>query len=194
MEYTNRKGQRYFLYEGRTKNGKPKYFASRKETSDRGVPLEDLPADYEIAEHPSSAVVSIRKVQPTRITDAEVKFLQAAAAEFTGYESVNVERRGDVLTIYTPDRDAQAIDSVFTQLLGSSPRGQLADWTRQNMSYTAMLRFTLVDEERRIYSAERYCFRGSIDGWIHLFRRGTLRALAELLFPKLRSEEFFELM
>jgi hypothetical protein len=34
--------------------------------------------------------------------------------------------------------------------------------------YTAMLRFSLDDKEKRQFIAERYCFRGSIDDWIYL--------------------------
>jgi hypothetical protein len=43
MEYTNRKGHRYFVFEGKTKTGKPKYFASRRATSDKAVRLDKLP-------------------------------------------------------------------------------------------------------------------------------------------------------
>ena len=60
MEYTNRKGDRYFVFEGRTKTGKPKYFASRKETSDKGKRLDEVPESYEIAEAPEQR----RRVYP----------------------------------------------------------------------------------------------------------------------------------
>jgi len=159
MEYTNRKGDRYFIFEGRTKTGKPKYFASRKEASDKAKRINEVPDNYEIAEHPSSATVSIRKSKPSRILDAELVFVRNSATELSGFESVQVERRGDQLTIYTPDRDFGAIDSIFSSVFGV-PNAGVADRARENMTYTAML---LVDEDNRVYESERYCFKGGID-------------------------------
>lgn len=193
MQYTNRKGDQYFIFEGRTKTGKPKYFASRKETSDKGKRLDALPGNYEIAEHPRNATVSIRKTKPTRILDAELEFVRQSAVELSGYEEVKVDRQGDQLTIYTPDRNVGEIDSIFSSVFGGAGAG-MADWAWQNMSYTAMLRLTLADEDNRIFESERYCFRGGIDDWIWLSHSGHLAELAQELFPHLSQESFYELM
>lgn len=65
LEYTNRRGTRYYVFQGETKTGKPKYFASRKPDSDKGVRIETLPDEFEIFEHPESTIVTIRKRKPT---------------------------------------------------------------------------------------------------------------------------------
>ena len=194
MEYTNRKGHQYYVFEGRTKTGKPKYFASRKESSDKGTRLTKLPADYEIGEHPSTAAVSVRKAKPTRILDGELEFVQKSATELSGLESVKVDRRGDQLTVYTPDRNAGQIDAMFSSVFGGASAG-VGDYVRENMSYTAMLRLTLVDEDNRIFEPERYCFSGGIDDWIPLCEvaPSPLEELAKALFPHLGQESFFEL-
>ena len=70
----------------------------------------------------------------------------------------------------------------------------MVDWARQNMSYTAMLRLTLVDEDNRLFASERYCFSGGIDDWIPLSYQGPLEELAQELFPTLGDESFYELM
>ena len=60
--------------------------------------------------------------------------------------------------------------------------------------YTKMLRFDLVDPNKRIYSAQRWCFRGSIDGWMPLFGWGTLADIVEKYARHLDQDSFFELM
>jgi len=64
LEYTNRRGDRYYVLQGKTKTGMPKYYCSRKT---QGTPVERLPEDYEINEHPRDAVVTIRRVRASAI-------------------------------------------------------------------------------------------------------------------------------
>src|ERR1700677_4073365 len=109
LQYENRRGDLYYLQEGKTSTGKPKYYAARKLT---GVPLEALPDGYAIYERPENAQVVVRKVKPSPITE--------------------FERR-------------QAEDK----------------WIKRSQ-YTKMLRFDLVDPDKRTYFAQRWCFRGSI--------------------------------
>src|SRR5437899_2787853 len=50
IEYVNRRGERYYLLQGKTKTGKPKYYVSRKA---EGVPVEQMPEGYELHENRS---------------------------------------------------------------------------------------------------------------------------------------------
>ena len=161
MEYTNRKGHRYFVFEGKTKTGKPKYFASRKTTSDKAVRVDKLPTDFEIAEHPSTAAVTVRRCKPTRILPAEATLAERLAVELSIYSSIKTDVRGDQIVIYTPDRDPAHVGEMLSSLLGDSIGSPgMAEWTAMNTRYTAVLRLTLQDENDRLYTAERYCFRG----------------------------------
>jgi hypothetical protein len=38
----------------------------------------------------------------------------------------------------------------------------------QNATYMAVMRFVLADPEKRLFWAERFCFRGSLDNWIDI--------------------------
>ena len=38
----------------------------------------------------------------------------------------------------------------------------------QNASYMAVMRFVLADPEKRLFLAERFYFRGSVDDWINI--------------------------
>ena len=61
--------------------------------------------------------------------------------------------------------------------------------------YTAEMRFILTDAERRLFRAERMCYRSSVDGWLPLRNIGTasIEQLARRLVPTLGTDAFFEL-
>ena len=60
--------------------------------------------------------------------------------------------------------------------------------------YMKMLRFELVNPDKRVYRAERWCFRGSIDDWWMLPGSGSLAKVVEQYAKHLDRESFFELM
>ena len=60
-------------------------------------------------------------------------------------------------------------------------------------SYMAMLRFTLIDRKTRVFVAERFCFRGSVDDWIPIAGPGTLAAHVRRFVKHLGRESFYEL-
>jgi hypothetical protein len=64
------------------------------------------------------------------------------------------------------------------------------------MRYSPVFRFTLVDPQERLSIAERFCFRGSIDDWMHLAGGGPdpLERLAKRYVKHLGKESFYELM
>ena len=64
----------------------------------------------------------------------------------------------------------------------------------QNATYQAVMRFVLADPEKRLFLAERFCFRGSVDHWIDI--GGPAQKLSVVLkkFSKhLGKESIFEL-
>jgi hypothetical protein len=70
---TNRKGKNYYLHQGTTKTGKPKYFFALREEGDLVV---TIPPWREIYENPN-AQVFLRKVRPQIFTDEEVATVEA---------------------------------------------------------------------------------------------------------------------
>ncbi len=57
ISHTNRKGEIYYLHEGKTSTGKPRYFFSKKTDGDL---LETIPEGYEIHEKPSGKYSFLR--------------------------------------------------------------------------------------------------------------------------------------
>ena len=64
--------------------------------------------------------------------------------------------------------------------------------TAADQHYTAMMRFRLADKERRTFTAERFCFRGSIDNWIYLGGPDSLKKLTTKYIKLLGTEKFFD--
>jgi hypothetical protein len=67
ITHVNAKGKTYYLHQGATKTGKPKYHFSPKS---EGNLVETIPEGFEIYENPN-AQVFIRKIPPQLITDEE---------------------------------------------------------------------------------------------------------------------------
>ena len=65
---------------------------------------------------------------------------------------------------------------------------------RQNLHYSPMLQFLLVDEQRRLFSAQRFCFRGAIEDWIGIGSLDTLTTLVRMYVKHLGKESYFELV
>jgi hypothetical protein len=193
LEYVNRCGDRYYALQGTTKTGKPKYYAARKL---KGVALDRMPDGYEFYEHPEQGIVTIRKMVPSTITEEERLFLEEQTRSLAGIEYFIVSIQDDSLVVYTPanqtTRTAKELVEVFGIGIGDaeSMRRELA----RSATYLPMFRFTLVDAERRLYSVERWCFRGRIDDWIFLESARPLAAQAKRFLPHLDAESFFELM
>lgn len=192
-EYVNRKDQRYYLLQGRTKTGKPKYYCSRKPS---GVPVAVMPEGYEWRESPEEGIVSIRKVRPSRIASIEREMLIRGIREQAGLDTFLVDIAGDSLVAYIPDRNPDEVASAFgTRFgLGDAQGASMAAWTAKHMHYSAMMRFVLREEDERLFDAERWCFRGSVDGWIFLEGAAPLPSLIDEYVRHLGRESFFDLI
>ena len=189
----NRRGDRYFLLQGVTKTGKPKYYVSRKPS---GAPVERVPEGFEIYEEPQRGLVSVRKVRPTRILPQEREQLAAWTRELAGIEHFRVEVEEDSLVIYKPATDptaaADALDLISDGFPGAAAANR--EWIGSHATYLPMLRFTLVDEKGRLFSVDRWCFLGGIDDWFPLTHGKSLQFLVNKYVPHLNRESFFELM
>jgi hypothetical protein len=192
MQYTNRRGDRYYVLQGKTKTGKPAYHCSKKP---HGMPVERLPDGYELREDPVRATVTVRKVRPTRIASLERELVVRLAEKLKGVRTI-VDVDGDSIVVYSAEREPRAAKQLFEMLAvpGMSKAAKMEDFLARHANYSPMLRFTLVDEDERLFRAERWCFRGSIDDWIDLAGEASLEELAAALLPHLGEESFYDLM
>jgi hypothetical protein len=194
LQYENRTGEVYYLQEGKTRTGKPNYYTSRKLT---GTPLAAMPEGHEFYERPETAQVVVRKIPTSPITEFERKQAEDIVRRASGLTHFVVHVESDALVVYTASHSTADADDLMEQIAGpfaASRAEALRDkWLRQS-NYEKMLRFQLVDPDKRTYRAERWCFRGAIDRWISLHNSGPLVELVERYAKHLHRESFFELM
>lgn len=175
IKYTNRVGKTYYLLEGKTKSGKPRYFFSLRQ-SGKGIAIDNIPEGYETYEHPGNAQVFLRKKRPHLITDIEEQFVKKHLSSMKRSRRYRVDCKDEYITIYESNADTEHLKGIFGNLLKIAPIRpgvnandamtalvNIADW-----HYTAVLRFCLVDKEKRLFTVERFCFQGSIEDWIYL--------------------------
>ncbi|HUG18401.1 MAG TPA: hypothetical protein VMM56_05450 [Planctomycetaceae bacterium] len=193
VKHTNRKGKTFHLHQGFTSKGNPKYYFSSKKSGDL---VEEIPAGYEIHEKPDTAQVFLRKTRSSRITDDEREMTLCEARKAAGTDHILVEVDGDSLVIHFAERNDRLTNELYGDLgLSQAKFEQLTrSFERKYLDYQKVLRFTLADESKRMFSVERWCFKGSIDDWFPLEFASPLAEIVPKYCQHLGKESFFELM
>ena len=191
ITYTNRKGLTYYLCQGVTKTGKPRFYFAREP---RGESVEQIPEGFTISES-VNGVVSLVKSRPSQILPEEVAAVETALKRHGKSRNYRFNVKPDRVEIYErTGADPQDVAAVFER--GGLFLGNVADRIRETMDrhahFIPILRFTLTDAERRTFRVERMCFLGSIDDWISI-DFGPIDQLAQSLIPRLGTDAFFEL-
>ncbi len=194
VNYTNRKGLTYTLYRGQTKTGKPRYYFGRP-VQGQGETVTELPPGFTISES-VNGVVSLVKDRPSPIQPEEVAAIETAVQQHPEARQYRVAVKHDRIEIYEqvgPDYDTLLRDlhTLGLSILGIAERLQAV--TERNTLYTPVLRFILLDPMQRQFSAQRMCYRGSVDGWLKLGQTGSMTKLARAFIPTLGTDQFYEL-
>jgi len=188
VTYTNRKGKPYYLHQGKTKLGNPKYFFALR---DEGDLVQDLPVGYEVYENPNGQVF-LRKTRPRIITDEEVAIVETGMKQYCRLKYYIIDVRKDAIVINTADQDVDSLSNTLSSLAGGRQRKVDAALKRV-LSYSPMLQFVLIDEVKRVFETQRYCFLGSIDDWIVIGSTDTLPKLVKTYVRHLGEESFYDL-
>jgi len=188
IEYTNRKGQTYYLHRSMTKTGKPKYFFSMRKD---GQFVDAIPDGFEIYENPNARVF-LRRVQPKIISDEEVAVVKKGMNRFCELKYYQIDVKKDTIIIFVPDQNIEALSKLLSTVsfkTGSKVQEVLSSF----ITYSPTLRFILIDKEKREFLVQRYCFLGSIDDWIDICEPGSLENLVSRYVKHLGQESFYEL-
>src|SRR6266699_5226540 len=190
ITHTNAKGKTYYLHQGTTKTGKPTYHFSMQS---EGSLAASIPEGFEIYENPN-AQVFLRKIPPKLITEEERQVVEAGMRISADVKDYKIDVKGKAIVIYTADQNVETLADVFKGLSPTpSANRQLMSLLRKEIQYSPMLQFLLEDEQRRLFTAQRYCFRGSIDDWIDI-GYGSLTTLVKQYVKHLGKESYFELL
>jgi len=189
ITHTNAKEKLYYLHQGTTKTGKPKYYFSMES---EGHLAESIPEGFEIYENPN-AQVFLRRIPPKLITDEERRVVEEGMRTYADVKDYKIDVKGKAIVIYTADQDIGTLAELFKDLSPTpSANRQLMSLLRKEIQYSPMLQFLLEDEKRRLFTAQRYCFRGSVDDWIDI-GYGPLTTLVKQYVKHLGQESYFEL-
>ena len=121
-----------------------------------------------------------------------VEVVRSRIKKYSQVKYYKIDIKENVIFIYLVDQDI----SMLSKLLESAPgtRGKnLSDIIDELISYSPMMRFVLVDAKRRQYTAERYCFLGSIDDWILIGETDELSELVKKYVKHLGQDSYYEL-
>ena len=197
VTYTSRKGLTYTLYKGQTKSGKPRYYFGRTDQG-QGEPVTEIPPGFTISES-VNGIVSLVKDRPSPILPEEVTAVKEAMKVHPEARRYRITAKHNLIEIYEqlgPSYDTLP-DMLHIPEISRRP-GLLEDLQtleERHAQYAPVLRFTLLDPKQRQFDAKRWCYRGSIDGWLELIqtRPGPVAELARELIPTLGTDQFFEL-
>ncbi len=189
ITHVNARRKTYYLHQGTTKTGKPKYhFAMNSE----GQLAKAIPEGFETYENPNARVF-LRRIRPKIITDEEKAIVEEGMRKYSDVQDYKIDIKGKAIVIYTCDQNADE----FSQLLkGVNPfigEATVTEFFALSAHYSPMMQFILEDKKERRFAAERYCFMGSIDDWINI-GDGPLSKLVKTFVKHLDKESFFELI
>lgn len=191
VEYTNRKGKKYYLNVGKTKTGKPKYYFSLKT---QGQLAEEIPEGYEIYEHPANAQVFLRKKIPPMITELETKLIEKELQKVAGPRLYVADVKGKEIVIYRSNENVENLKEIFGSISPFHDASRVENIIKSETTYAPIMKFILVDEKKRTFVVNRYCFRGSIDDWIDISGPMHLKEASKVYLQHLGKDSFYELV
>lgn len=185
LTYRSRTGKTYFLHAGPRRGGGTQHFFSTKSA---GTLAEQLPEGFELYETVNGQVY-LRRQQAKQIENAERDYIVDLLAKPRPGHRYKVEVQGKILTVHESARDPGWLDRFPLPL---HPQKQ-EEINERFAHYLPVLRFVLVDGERRLFAPERFCFRGSIDDWISIGEPNSIKKLSSKYLKHLGQDSIYDL-
>ena len=156
-----------------------------------GTLAASIPAWFEIYENPN-AQVFLRRIPPKIITDEERQVVEEGMRKYAEIQDYKIDVRGNAIEIHIAHQDSETFREMITGARPDLDQTQIAALVAQAVHYFPMMQFILEDEQRRTFTAQRYCFIGSIDDWIDI-GYGSLPTMVKRYVKHLGQESYFEL-
>ena len=187
LKYINRKNQEYYLHQGITKTGKPKYYFSMKK---KGTLTDVIPDGYEIYENPNGRVF-LRKIKVKIIMDNELVIVEKELKKYLEYYKIDVKK--NLIIIFTPIQNINSILEIFNIPYNAVKTPSVENLLNEITDYAPTMQFVLIDKEKRIFITRRYCYLGSIDDWIDIGEPNTLENLVKEYIKHIEKDSYYEL-
>lgn len=184
LAYTNRVEVTYYLHQGTTKTGKPRYYVAK--TVGEGA-LAEVPRGFEITESINGVVSVRRKTDGGQEAPAgDVALVEAALSRHPHLRGYVARGVGSAVVIFEPHpRPAEM--HAFGERSGLA--GRAVTGLRQ-ARFEPVMKF---EREGDRYVVFRMTYRGK-GGWSWPLRTGELAVLAHQLVKTIGTDEFYELL
>ena len=187
IQHISRTGRVYYLHALPAKNGKTKYHFSTKAA---GRPVERVPDGFEIYENIRGQVF-LRRITLQLITKEELIQVTHALKNLSKKHFYQAEIKRDAIVVYEADNRVEDLAAIALPWISKEKLQQSA---RSSAYFMAVFRFILVDRSERLFVAERFCFRGSVEDWIGIgCAAGKLPALLKKYLKHLGEESMYDL-
>ncbi|BBO92800.1 hypothetical protein [Desulfosarcina ovata] len=186
LQYTNRKGKRYFLHEGKTKKGNSRYTFSQ---SDKNA-LTIIPDGYEIYENPN-AQVFLRRIQPKLINEKEVVLVQERLDDLIQKKYCKITFEKNTIIIYLADQHVNRVREVIK----SSPKAEnegVEAVINQIITYSPVIQFVLSSENDRLFILKRVYYQEGERFWELAENPDSLKSLLSVARKEIDIETYYD--
>jgi hypothetical protein len=186
--YENRMGVRFFLHEGRTKTGKPKYFFAK---TVRDGSLTGMPEGFEVTES-INGVVSVRKkkVGEVSVPPADVKLVEAALARHQHLRWYKARVAEGAIVVFEPHPRPEELISFAEHAVFTGRVENFVEERMKKAQYVPVMKFEIEGDD---YAVLRMTYRGH-GGWSYPLASGKLDALVKKFLPNVGTEKFSDIM
>src|SRR4029434_10670572 len=132
ITHTNAKGKTYYLHQGTTKTGKPKYYFSMESNGELAA---SIPAGFEIYENPN-AQVFLRRIPPKIITDEERQVVEDGMRKYASVQDYKIDVRGNAIAIHTAHQESETFREMFTGFRPDLDQTKIAEFVAQAVHYS----------------------------------------------------------
>ncbi len=185
--HINRKGDSYYLHQGVTKKGNPKYYFS---LSEEGTLVDAIPEGYEIYENPN-AQVFLRRIPERVFTEEEIDIVRNSVKDLSALKDFKIDVKKNAIVVFEPNQNIDSLVKTFSAFPGQNRAEirKMLDWT---VTYSPTMRFVLEDAVEREFSVQRMSYIGPDPDWLFL-NIGDLESLAKEYCFHLGRESFYYL-
>jgi hypothetical protein len=156
---TSRKGVTYYPAVSTTRLGKIRHAFVR---TPKVVLAERIPEGFKISES-VNGVVSLVKSRPAEILESEIASVNDALRCHPQASRYQACVKRNTIDVYGQSGSTAEDLAGLLQPIGTS-RAAIQEFLDRSLPYTPVMRFVLIDAERRLFMAERMCYRGETTG------------------------------
>lgn len=186
--YKNRMGDTYYLHEGTTKTGKPRYFFAK---ATRAGALATMPKGLEVCESINGVVSVRRKIAgASPVPDGDVKVVELAVGRHPHLRGYMVRALGNAVVVFEPYPRPDDLQDIAQRLGGADRAPAFIEDRLKKAQFAPVMKF---ERDAKGYSVFRMTYRGK-GGWSWPLATGKLPELAKKFVRHINTDEFFELM